>query len=346
MPAEGSAKTQPLDDPDLASQIIDNALDYAIVTMNSDGAILTWSRGAERIFGYTSAEAIGLNIEAIFTAPDLAADTHTIELQKAKIDGRAEDSRWHVRKNGERFWANGVTLTLTGSDALLKILRDETAMKLADEQRVLLLNELNHRIKNTLATVQSIAEQTLKASDVDPVARMDLTNRLIALSEAHNVLVEENWAGADLHTVVDKVIAPHQHPGASRFDVDGPAVRLNPHQAVAMSLALHELATNAIKHGALSLPDGRVRISWNLSQDGQGGRHLTLLWEEIGGPLVEPPRRKGFGSRLLARTFEQEKAGSAKVEYLPQGVRCVVELTLSTPLETTILAVGPAASDG
>jgi PAS domain S-box-containing protein len=330
---------QTLNNPALASLIVENALDYAIFTLDFEGRITSWSPGAERILGYADAEIVGLNMSVMFLPSDLAAGADRQELQTAIEAGRAEDTRWHRRKNGERFWANGVTMRVRGAPGLLKILRDETRAKLAEDQRVLLLNELNHRIKNTLATVQSIAEQTLRAGDVERGTREALTERLIALSHAHDMLVAQNWAGADLRTIIEQALAPHVHPGYRAFEIDGPPTRLSPQQAVAMSLALHELATNAVKYGALSTPNGRVSVTWNLFYDGHGARHMTLLWQETGGPAVATPRRSGFGSRLIARSFGQESGGEAAIEYLPDGVRCTINLPLSGPEEIPMLDV-------
>jgi two-component sensor histidine kinase len=232
-----------------------------------------------------------------------------------------------------------------GRPLLLKILRDETRTKLAEEQRVLLLNELNHRIKNTLATVQSIAEQTLRAGRVDRVTREALANRLIALSQAHNVLVEQNWAGADLHAVIRQALAPHEREGATVFAAEGPRVQLSPQQGVSLSLALHELTTNAIKYGALSNPGGRIAITWNVAQNGQGHRFLNLLWEENGGPPVGAPERTGFGTRLIARSFGADSGGSAHLHYRTEGVRCVIELPLSPAEDARMMVVGETADD-
>ncbi len=254
-----------------------------------------------------------------------------MELDRAVQAGRAEDTRWHCRKSGERFWANGVTMgifepELTG---LLKILRDETPAKQAEDQRILLLNELNHRIKNTLATVQSITEQTLRTADCDPALRKRLTDRLMALSQAHNVLVAESWAGADLGVIVDEALAAHQLHGVTRFEIDGPMIRLSPQQAVGMALVLHELATNAVKHGALVSTGGRVQVSWNLSHDAAGLRHMTLLWRETGGPPVSTPDRLGFGTRLISKTFGEAGAGTSTMEFRAEGLQCVIRLVLS-----------------
>ncbi len=234
-----------------------------------------------------------------------------------------------------------------GLTGLLKVLRDETPAKLADDQRVLLLNELNHRIKNTLSIVQSITEQTLRAANVDPAVRRNLTNRLMAVSEAHNVLVQENWAGADLRTIVHQALAPHDHPGGARFTVDGPAVRLSPQQAVSVALTLHELATNALKYGALSVAEGHVELLWNLAHDHVGARDISVLWRESGGPAVTPPEHTGFGTRLIARSFGEESGGQARIDFPPAGVQCVMQLPLSVngeippPLDVARRAFAP-----
>lgn len=318
-------------DATLANLIIENALGYAIFTMDLDGKVTSWSRGAEKILGYSHQEAIGLPFAELFTASDREAGADDRELDIAKNHGRAEDTRWHLRKDGTRFWGNGMTMGIFSPEltGLMKILRDETPAKLAEDQRVLLLNELNHRIKNTLTTVQSITEQTLRAAKVDPNIRRDLTDRLMAVSEAHNVLVDESWAGADLGTIVRQALAPHDHKEISRFEIDGPLVWLSPQQAVAMALALHELATNALKYGALSTEAGQVQIAWNLAHNQLGARQISLLWRELGGPPVTPPDHTGFGTRLIARTFGQESGGEARIDYLPQGVQCVMQLPLS-----------------
>lgn len=326
-------------DPALAALIVERARDYAIFTMGLDGDIASWSAGAERIIGYDAAEAIGMSASVLFTAPDRAAGVDVREFEHAAREGRAEDSRWHVRRGGEWFWGNGVTIAFEqgGASALLKIVRDETPAKLALEQEILLLNELNHRIKNTLATVQSIAEQTLRSGCVDAATRETLTGRLIALSKAHDVLVQESWAGAGLMEVVAEAVAPHPSD-ASAIQITGPSVRLSPSLAVSISLTLHELATNAIKYGALSSPQGRVAISWTEAHDREGRRSLSLLWQEEGGPTVSPPRRQGFGSRLLSRVFA-DVGGSARQAYLPGGLRCVISLPLSTSEDAVILDV-------
>lgn len=325
--------------PRMAELIIEQAHDYAIFTMALDGRITSWNAGAEHITGYTSDEAIGMNFDVFFTASDRSTGQPRVELDKAWNGGRAEDTRWHLRKTGERFWANGVTTSFVDGETrgLIKVMRDETRNRLAEEQRVLLLNELNHRINNTLATVQSLVEQTLRATDTDRSVRENLTARLLALADAHKLLVEQNWAGADLRTIVEKAVSPYETDDRRRLRADGPGVRLSPQQAVPMTLVLHELTTNAVKYGALSTAEGHIQTAWNLHYDERGARHLTFLWEEHDGPPVSPPERSGFGTRLIARSLGDDAGGQTKVDYAPGGVRCSINLPLITPAETGML---------
>lgn len=328
-------------DPDLAFLIVQNARDYAVFTVEPDGRIAAWSPGAETIFGYSPEQAFGMPFADLFLPPDVATGAPEAEMAKAYREGRAEDTRWHVRQNGERFWANGVTMTLGDRPQLIKFLRDETAAKLAEDQRILLLNELNHRIKNTLATVQSIVDHTLRAADVSVGTREVLTERLIALAQAHNVLVAESWAGADLSAIVDRALAPHAKARQGRFDIEGPRVFLSPQQAVSLSLVLHELTTNAIKYGALSSETGQVSLSWNLAHDAAGARSMTLLWQESGGPPVSPPNgREGFGLRLIARSFGQDGDGRTRIEHRSEGLVCTVDIPLAQGEGFPILNLG------
>jgi two-component sensor histidine kinase len=197
---------------------------------------------------------------------------------------------------------------------------DITARKRTEEQRQLLINELNHRVKNTLATVQSIAAQTLRGTGSMIEARDAFTDRLIALAKAHDVLTRESWEGAELHDIITDATGPHG--GRDRFHVSGPPVWLSPTLSLSLSLALHELATNAAKYGALSNETGTVTVSWEVS-DPVGAPRLALRWAESGGPPVQPPTRQGFGSRLI-RGLSAEIGASATVDYAPDGLVCVL----------------------
>jgi two-component sensor histidine kinase/PAS domain-containing protein len=199
---------------------------------------------------------------------------------------------------------------------------DITERKRMEEQRRLLINELNHRVKNTLATVQSIVMHTLRSSDVKRDARKTLVDRIIALSRVHDVLTRENWEGAELREIIDNLLNPYA--GGHRFIVSGPAARLPPSLALTLALSFHELVTNAAKYGALSNEHGTVTISWQIV-DAPGEPLLKLHWEEQDGPPVRPPDRSGFGSELIRRSLAAEAGGAVTLDYLPGGLVCVME---------------------
>lgn len=184
------------------------------------------------------------------------------------------------------------------------------------EHQRLLAQELSHRIKNLLATVQAIASQTLKGG-VEETARQAFDDRLIALARAHDLLTETEWTAVPLDQIVAAAMSPFED--GHRFQIDGPAILLPPRQAIAFALALHELATNALKYGALSAPGGRVHIAWALRDKG-----FRLSWVEQGGPMVVSPTHTGFGMRLLKRNLAAELSGEISLNYLPEGLRCEI----------------------
>jgi two-component sensor histidine kinase len=204
----------------------------------------------------------------------------------------------------------------SADSAYLKIFRDRTLERTAEARRALLVDELNHRVKNTLATVQSIASQTFRSTD-SPKAFMEaLQTRLFAISRAHDLLTRESWAGANLADVAHAALEPWLEGG--RITMSGPPVRLRSQHALALSMALNELATNAVKYGALSVPAGRVGIAW---------RHddlLEIVWREKDGPRVSPPARKGFGTRVLNRALAAEIGGDVDLRFEPEGAACMI----------------------
>jgi two-component sensor histidine kinase len=188
----------------------------------------------------------------------------------------------------------------------------------------LLINELNHRVKNTLAAVQSIASQTLRRADNPAEAIEKFSARLVSLGRAHNVLSDEKWDSAQMRDLVDGALAPYAANDGGRIRASGPDLRLAPRSALTVSMALHELATNAAKYGALSNDRGRIFVEWSAAE---AGTLLRMTWREAGGPPVAAPMRSGFGSRLIESATDQI-GGSATLDYKPEGVVC----TLVCPL--------------
>jgi len=199
---------------------------------------------------------------------------------------------------------------------------DTLALEIEHRRRIerhqnLLLDELNHRVKNTLATVQAMAMQTLKG--VDAVARDTFLARLFALSSQHDLLTLDNWEGASFEGVVRRALRPWRQEDNTRFTVEGPAVHLDPKRALALGMGFHELATNAAKYGALSNGEGRVRVTWTIDPDGQW---LRLRWEERGGPRIEAPEKRGFGLRLIEHGLGRELGGVVKLDFAAEGFSC------------------------
>jgi len=203
---------------------------------------------------------------------------------------------------------------------------DMTETKAAEARQRLLINELNHRVKNTLASIQSIVRQTLRADEATARVRERLIERLLAMSAAHDVLTRESWEGAALDEIVRQGVAPFvddRDPG--RVSIAGPSLRVGASTALSLALAVHELATNAAKYGALSIPAGKVVIAWD--QVGDNGAVLT--WAERDGPPVAPPDRKGFGTRLLDRGLSADLGGQPKLTFDVEGVRAVLPVRLA-----------------
>jgi PAS domain S-box-containing protein len=203
---------------------------------------------------------------------------------------------------------------------------DMTETKQAEARQRLLINELNHRVKNTLASIQSIVRQTLRPEETPVQVRERLIERLLAMSAAHDVLTRESWEGAALEEIVLQGVAPFvddQEPG--RIAIGGPTLRVGASTALSLALAVHELATNAAKYGALSTPAGKVAIAWERA--GEDG--AILIWTERDGPPVSPPARKGFGTRLLDRGLAADLGGQPKLTFAAEGVRAVLPVRLA-----------------
>jgi len=202
-----------------------------------------------------------------------------------------------------------------------------------EEHLRLLVNELNHRVKNTLAIVQSIALQTLRGDGVAGASRRAFESRLAALAAAHDLLTTENWESASLLQVIEKAGLGCGAP-PDRLRVAGPEVRVQPRTAVSIAMAVHELCTNAVKYGALSNDSGKVSVEWDVADAG-GANRLRFRWREEGGPPVTPPETRGFGTRMIERALAAELGGSARIDFLREGVCCTVDAPLPAPGDLT-----------
>ena len=316
----------------------------AIVVIDELGRVEAFNPAAERLFGYAAAEMIGQNVHILMPEPYhgehdgyLARYRDTGERRiigvGREVNGRRSDGSTFPLELSIAEWHDGDKRFFTG------VMRDVTDRKRADELQRLLVNELNHRVKNTLATVQSVAGQTLRNAEDLVGARDALTTRLLALSRAHDILTRESWDGADLGDIVASVVSSHGDAG--RFVIDGDPVRLAPKPALALSMALHELMTNAAKYGALSNEVGRVVLTWRRIK-GDEGERLRLTWKENDGPPVSTPTRQGFGSRLITGGLARELGGEVTLAYPPGGVVCEIDAQLGRTGESNRFIRGAA----
>lgn len=212
---------------------------------------------------------------------------------------------------------------------------DITELREANERQQALLNELNHRVKNTLAIVQSLAQQTLRNSATIEEFGGKFTPRLLALSRAHNMLAREVWEGASLQEIVEGTLAKYAtSERTGSVSINGPVVRLGPTVAVTLAMIFHELAANAEKFGSLSRSDGNVTVNWRDDWTGGDVPGVEIIWQEQGGPTVTAPQRRGLGSRLIEHGLATEAGATGAMQFLPEGLHC----TLRLPLSSTVVS--------
>lgn len=440
--------------------ILDSAVDYAIITMDLRGVVTSWNEGATRLMGWDETEMLGGHCDIFFTPEDRAGRVPAREMEAALSKGHGAEERWHLRKDGTRFWANGEMMPLTGDDGapigFLTILRDRTAQhdaqtaleeseartrlaleagelgawestpalrdmtwdartrellghgpnepldyehsflarvhpedrarvveinqaalapggtgttnmeyrtispvdgkerwiqargalaqvpggaqkfvgtvrditaeKEAEQHRRLLSAELQHRIKNTLAVVQAIVSQSLRNVATPEEARDAIGERLATLSATHDLLTQTSWQAAPIRAIVMGATQLHGTK-TGRIIIDGPDVLLPSRTALALSMSLHELSTNAVKYGALSNQLGHVGLAWSIEQE-DGAEMLVLKWQEFGGPPVQVPKHAGFGTRLM-NGLARDLGGAGMLEYAPDGVQWLLRSNLT-----------------
>lgn len=315
--------------------------DDAIAGKDLTGRVTSWNAGATRMYGYAAEEMIGQSIRKIIP-PELQGDEDEI-LARIRRGERIEHFETvRVAKDGRRI---DVSLTVSPiHDAVgrvvgaSKVARDISERKRAEALQQLLIGELNHRVKNTLATVQAMAAQTVRRAASPAEFATSFSGRLQSLARTHELLTRSAWTGADLHTLArDQLLLGG--PERGRIAFAGPQISLEPQAALHLALVLHELGTNARKHGALSVPEGRAALHWEVRT--QGRRELKLHWQEIGGPPVTVPSAHGFGTTLIEKSLAAH-GGSAFLQYRADGVACDIALPLPERAATPVF---PAAGD-
>ncbi len=295
--------------------------DDAIVSKDLNGVITTWNRGAERLFGYTAEEVSGKPITVLIPAERHDEEPAILDrIRRGQRLGHYETVR--RRKDGSL-----VEISLTVSPIATvegkiigasKIARDITERKRSDAQIAILAREAEHRAKNVLANVQATVRLT--QSDTPDGLKRAIEGRIQALANVHGLFVQSRWAGAELHTLVMQELAPYCQDGETRARIDGPNLLLEPNTAQTIAVSLHELATNAAKFGALSVPKGHVQIEWSRAADGR----LVLRWTETGGPIVRPPTRQGFGTRVMESMIRGQLKGEMRFDWRAEGFACEI----------------------
>ena len=304
----------------LLASIVENS-DDVIVSKNLDGIITSWNRAAERIFGYSAAEAIGQPITLVIPEDRQSEEREILtRIRRGERIDHFETVRRH--KDGSSIV---VSLTISPvKDAhgniigASKIARDITEHKRAQEQISVLAREAEHRSKNILANVQAIIN--LSQSDTCERLKEVISGRIQAMANVHSLFVEARWTGAEVSAIAKQELAPYlQESHDKRIAMEGLQTVLEPTAAQAIAVVLHELATNAAKYGALSNAKGRIALTWSRTEDGQ----LMLRWTELGGPKVNAPERKGFGSRLIEGTI-RPLGGKVLFDWRAEGLVCEI----------------------
>jgi PAS domain S-box-containing protein len=296
--------------------------DDAIVSKDLNGIITSWNIGAERMFGYLADEVIGKPV-TILIPQDLLKEEETI-IDRVRRGQRID----HYETVRRRKHGSLIDISLSVSPirnaqgkivGASKIARDISDRKRSEAQIATLAREAEHRTRNVLATVQAIVR--LSNSDTADNLKKNIEGRIQALAKVNSLLVQSRWTGASLHSLVMQELSPYCRADEACAQIEGPNVVLEPNVAQSIAAALHELATNAAKHGALSVPSGRVKIAWSDSPDG-----FVLGWTEMNGPRVASPKRQGFGMSLIDMMIRTHLRGKLSFDWQPEGLKCEISL--------------------
>ncbi|WP_164901662.1 PAS domain S-box protein [Neorhizobium lilium] len=313
--------------------IVESALDYAIFTTDEEGKVEDWPPGAQSVFGWTPEEIVGKDLAITYTPEDRAAGVPETELRKALQDGFAENVRWHMRKDGSRVFIEGFARPLpsgdTGTAGVVKIGQNVTARKRWEETQNALVAELQHRTRNLIAVVRSIAEQTMRETGPTPDFMDRFADRMSALSRVQGLLSRSEMEPITIGTLAEMELSALGSV-AHRVSVDGPEVLLKNSTVQTFALAIHELATNARKYGALSTDDGNLKISWAPYETLDGEKRLLVDWlEEVSGPrLTETVQKTGYGRELIEKALPYTLGAKTTYEMTDTHLHCTIDLPI------------------
>jgi PAS domain S-box-containing protein len=297
--------------------------DDAIISKSLDGTITSWNNGAARLFGYAAEEIIGKPGRVLI--PSERQHEEDLIIERVSRGERIEHYETiRLCKAGRSIEISITVSPIRDAQGKIigasKIARDISERKRSDAQVAILAREAEHRAKNMLATVQATVR--LSRSDTPEGLKQAIEGRIQALANVHTLFVQSRWTGAGLHSLVTQELSPYCKDDETRVRSDGPNVLLEPQVAQTIAVALHELATNAAKYGALSTAKGHVQIGWSLAVDGR----IVLRWTEIGGPPVKPPTHQGFGTRVMQGMIRGQLKGEMRFDWRAEGLACEIVL--------------------
>ncbi|HEY7228789.1 MAG TPA: PAS domain S-box protein [Pseudolabrys sp.] len=297
-----------------------------------DGRFLRVNEAICAITGFSRDHLLANKLFTHTHPADADPDRQAFRKQVAgELDFYSIEKRF-IRRDGHVIWISVRSSPVRDVNGrllyLVRVVQDVTERKAAEQRQRLLIDELNHRVKNTLATVQSLASQTARGAPTPAAFREGFEGRLIALSKAHDQLTVHHWESADLRELLSGSLAPHAGAAPDRIVLRGEDVVLKPRAVLTLAMAVHELTTNAAKYGALSVPGGRVEVQWGPVHDADGHPQLHIDWIENGGPAVVAPAQGGFGSKLIEGSVAAELGGKARLIFEPKGLRCEISIPM------------------
>ncbi len=315
-----------------------------ISEVDPEGRFLRVNEAICAITGHDRDELLSIRLFTRTHPDDVDLDQASFKQQIAgELEFYSVEKRL-VRKDGRVIWISVRSSPVRDAAGkllyLVRVVQDVTERKAAERRQKLLIDELNHRVKNTLARVQSLAAQTARGTPEPGEFRARFEGRLLALSKAHDQLTHHHWENAELREVAEASLAPYAEAG--RVVLRGEKVMLRPRAVLTLAMAFHELTTNAAKYGALSVPGGRIELNWRmLAGEAERPPRLRIDWTEKGGPPVNTPDRRGFGSRLIEGSIAAELGGHARLVFAPEGLGCEIVV----PLEPVASGEQPGTRD-